>query len=41
VHLAGEGALADVAPTVLALLGIEQPAGMTGHSLFSPARAPS
>jgi 2,3-bisphosphoglycerate-independent phosphoglycerate mutase len=28
-----EGRLADVAPTVLALLGIEQPAAMTGRSL--------
>jgi 2,3-bisphosphoglycerate-independent phosphoglycerate mutase len=28
-----EGRLADVAPTALALLGIEQPAAMTGHSL--------
>src|SRR5690606_18571201 len=27
------GILADVAPTVLALLGIEQPAAMTGRSL--------
>ncbi|HEY1592057.1 MAG TPA: 2,3-bisphosphoglycerate-independent phosphoglycerate mutase [Solirubrobacteraceae bacterium] len=27
------GILADVAPTVLAALGIEQPAAMTGHSL--------
>jgi 2,3-bisphosphoglycerate-independent phosphoglycerate mutase len=32
-----EGALADLAPTVLALLGIEQPAAMTGHSLVSAA----
>jgi 2,3-bisphosphoglycerate-independent phosphoglycerate mutase len=30
------GVLADVAPTVLQLLGISQPAGMTGHSLISP-----
>jgi 2,3-bisphosphoglycerate-independent phosphoglycerate mutase len=28
------GILADVAPTVLALLGIEQPAAMTGRSLL-------
>jgi 2,3-bisphosphoglycerate-independent phosphoglycerate mutase len=27
------GVLADVAPTVLRMLGIEQPAGMTGQSL--------
>jgi 2,3-bisphosphoglycerate-independent phosphoglycerate mutase len=29
------GVLADVAPTVLAALGIAQPAAMTGHSLLS------
>jgi 2,3-bisphosphoglycerate-independent phosphoglycerate mutase len=29
------GILADVAPTVLALLGIPQPAAMTGHSLLA------
>jgi len=34
VSLAGGGVLADVAPTVLALLGIEQPAAMTGRSLL-------
>jgi 2,3-bisphosphoglycerate-independent phosphoglycerate mutase len=28
------GVLADVAPTVLALLGLEQPEGMTGTSLI-------
>jgi len=28
------GILADVAPTVLELLGIDQPAAMTGHSLI-------
>ena len=32
--LADGGVLADVAPTVLALLGIEQPAEMTGRSLL-------
>jgi 2,3-bisphosphoglycerate-independent phosphoglycerate mutase len=32
--LDGEGILADVAPTVLALLGIEQPPEMTGRSLM-------
>jgi 2,3-bisphosphoglycerate-independent phosphoglycerate mutase len=31
----GEGILADVAPTVLALLGIEQPEAMTGRSLLA------
>jgi 2,3-bisphosphoglycerate-independent phosphoglycerate mutase len=34
-ELSGEGVLADVAPTVLALLGIEQPAAMTGRSLLA------
>ena len=32
--LDGEGILGDVAPTALALLGIEQPPEMTGRSLF-------
>ncbi|MDP9133635.1 MAG: 2,3-bisphosphoglycerate-independent phosphoglycerate mutase, partial [Actinomycetota bacterium] len=38
--LRGGGILADVAPTVLGLLGIEQPAEMTGRSLIdrSPER---
>jgi 2,3-bisphosphoglycerate-independent phosphoglycerate mutase len=31
--LAGDGRLCDVAPTVLALMGLAQPAEMTGHSL--------
>jgi 2,3-bisphosphoglycerate-independent phosphoglycerate mutase len=35
VRLDGEGILADVAPTALALLGIEQPAAMTGRSLLA------
>ena len=30
----GAGILADVAPTVLELLGIEQPEAMTGRSLL-------
>jgi 2,3-bisphosphoglycerate-independent phosphoglycerate mutase len=34
-QLDGEGILADVAPTVLALLGIEQPPEMTGRSLLA------
>jgi 2,3-bisphosphoglycerate-independent phosphoglycerate mutase len=33
-RLARTGGLADVAPTVLDLLGIPQPPGMTGHSLL-------
>ena len=35
VELRGGGVLADVAPTILALLGIEQPAAMTGVSLLA------
>lgn len=35
--LRGDGSLRDVAPTVLQLLGIEQPAEMTGTSLLSSA----
>jgi 2,3-bisphosphoglycerate-independent phosphoglycerate mutase len=35
--LAEGGILADVAPTALALLGIEQPAEMTGRSLIAAA----
>ena len=34
VNLAEGGILADVAPTALALLGIDQPPAMTGHSLL-------
>jgi 2,3-bisphosphoglycerate-independent phosphoglycerate mutase len=34
-RLGGEGILADVAPTILALLGIEQPPEMTGRSLLA------
>jgi 2,3-bisphosphoglycerate-independent phosphoglycerate mutase len=34
VGLDGGGVLADVAPTALALLGLEQPAAMTGRSLL-------
>src|SRR5690606_24467938 len=31
-----DGRLADIAPTVLTLLGLEQPAEMTGRSLLRP-----
>ncbi len=34
VHLKGGGVLGDVAPTVLDLLGVPQPAAMTGKSLL-------
>ena len=35
VSVDGEGILADVAPTILALLAIDQPEQMTGRSLLS------
>ena len=37
LELAAAGILADVAPTALALLGIEQPDAMTGRSLLASA----
>ena len=30
----GDGRLADIAPTVLALMGMTQPPAMTGHNLL-------
>jgi 2,3-bisphosphoglycerate-independent phosphoglycerate mutase len=33
-----DGRLADIAPTLLALLGVPQPAAMTGQSLLRPRR---
>lgn len=33
------GRLADLAPTLLDLMGIEQPAEMTGHSLIEPSKS--
>jgi 2,3-bisphosphoglycerate-independent phosphoglycerate mutase len=38
VQLRGGGALRDIAPTLLDLLGLPQPAEMTGRSLFAPAQ---
>ena len=35
VRLRGEGILADVAPTVLDLLGMDQPPAMTGRSMLA------
>ena len=32
-HLKDQGTLADVAPTFLAMLGLDQPPEMTGHDL--------
>lgn len=36
VELRQDGRLADIAPTILEILGIEQPEEMTGRSLFVP-----
>jgi len=36
-----DGRLADVAPTLLALMGLARPAEMTGHSLLQEAARPS
>jgi 2,3-bisphosphoglycerate-independent phosphoglycerate mutase len=36
-----DGILADVAPTLLFLLGLPQPAAMTGHNLLVPVSTPS
>jgi 2,3-bisphosphoglycerate-independent phosphoglycerate mutase len=35
----GNGSLADVAPTLLDLMGLAKPGAMSGHSLLVPARA--
>ena len=37
IHSLADGKLADVAPTLLALMGVPQPREMTGHSLLSQA----
>ncbi len=37
VKLRNDGGLADIAPTILEILGLPQPAEMTGRSLFQPA----
>ena len=34
-HLRSDGMLADIAPTVLQIMDIKQPADMQGHSLIS------
>jgi 2,3-bisphosphoglycerate-independent phosphoglycerate mutase len=41
VHSLADGKLADVAPTMLALMKVPQPAEMTGHSLLSQAARPA
>lgn len=35
------GRLADIAPTLLALMGLDQPKVMTGHSLLELEKAPT
>jgi 2,3-bisphosphoglycerate-independent phosphoglycerate mutase len=39
VQLRNHGGLADIAPTILDILGIAKPALMTGNSLIVPATA--
>jgi 2,3-bisphosphoglycerate-independent phosphoglycerate mutase len=41
IHALADGKLADVAPTMLALMGVPQPREMTGHSLLSEASRPA
>jgi 2,3-bisphosphoglycerate-independent phosphoglycerate mutase len=36
-----DGRLADVAPTILALMQLPQPREMTGHALLQPAATPA
>ena len=41
IHSLADGKLADVAPTMLALMHLPQPREMTGHSLLSEASRPA
>ena len=41
VHSLSDGKLADIAPTMLALMGVPQPREMTGRSLLSTAARPT
>ena len=41
VQLRSGGGLADIAPTLLEILGLPQPARMTGHSLITPVGSPA
>ncbi|MEY3768285.1 MAG: hypothetical protein RLZZ11_1355 [Cyanobacteriota bacterium] len=41
VELRSGGGLADIAPTLLEILGLPQPSRMTGQSLISPVGAPA
>jgi 2,3-bisphosphoglycerate-independent phosphoglycerate mutase len=41
VRLAEGGGLADIAPTLLDILDLPRPAGMTGSSLILPAATPA
>jgi 2,3-bisphosphoglycerate-independent phosphoglycerate mutase len=41
VHSLEDGKLADIAPTLLALMQVDQPAEMTGHSLLSKEPRPA
>ncbi len=41
IHSLADGKLADIAPTMLALMGVPQPKEMTGHSLLSERSRPA
>ncbi len=41
IHSLADGKLADVAPTLLSLMGVPQPVEMTGKSLLSEASRPA
>jgi 2,3-bisphosphoglycerate-independent phosphoglycerate mutase len=41
VHSLSDGKLADVAPTMLALMGVPQPVEMTGRSMLSTVSRPT
>jgi 2,3-bisphosphoglycerate-independent phosphoglycerate mutase len=40
-HALRDGRLADIAPTILDLMGLEKPAAMTGQSLLVPRPVPA
>jgi 2,3-bisphosphoglycerate-independent phosphoglycerate mutase len=41
LRLRDEGGLADIAPTLLQLLGLDKPAAMTGQSLIEAIDTPA
>jgi 2,3-bisphosphoglycerate-independent phosphoglycerate mutase len=37
-HVRPDGSLQDISPTILAVLGIQEPIEMTGHDLRAPIK---